>query len=373
MPELFGSPYILPAIIAVVLLLLLIVLLAAKRRTAKTPPSRADKIPQSVPKTQGQQIKSDPAQRPQRPERPKVTPAPSQKTVVSARRPSEGDPLIAVIDDILRGWGDVIPEDTRRLDVFKTDRVVAALEKARPLGGGKNGDHSRNRLAQLRHYAQSLPSGAQHPAAGEGDAVDATVTGAAELNAALPSESDEPSPHAEPQGILELEPAKGEEVTDSEWDAPSDDSPPNFWTDPNGAFRLEDASPDVSALTVEPEEDPTAEVPGKSYDVNDFFAPQNLAPVDSLSSLHLQVKTADDLMSLPVFERVDNVVFLEPPELSKVFEATNDPALKKSIIDMLEHVGTPSSLEVLRRCLDDADQEIQVYALEAADRLLGVD
>jgi hypothetical protein len=67
------------------------------------------------------------------------------------------------------------------------------------------------------------------------------------------------------------------------------------------------------------------------------------------------------------------VAFLEPAELSKVFDRTDDPGLKKAIVDTLEHVSNPASLEVLRRCLDDPDPQIQLYALEAADRLLGVD
>ena len=67
------------------------------------------------------------------------------------------------------------------------------------------------------------------------------------------------------------------------------------------------------------------------------------------------------------------VAFLTPAELSKVFAKADDPGLKRAIIDTLEHVSNPASLEVLRQCLDDPDPEIQLYALEAADRLLGVD
>lgn len=96
-------------------------------------------------------------------------------------------------------------------------------------------------------------------------------------------------------------------------------------------------------------------------------------PSDSFSSLRRTVKTADDLMSLPAEERAEMAVFLEAPEIAKVFDATSDPGLKKALIDMLEHVSTPASLEVLRRCLDDPDPQVQLYALEAADRILGAD
>ncbi len=76
-------------------------------------------------------------------------------------------------------------------------------------------------------------------------------------------------------------------------------------------------------------------------------------------------------MALPPEERADMLAFLEPPELARVVETSDDRALKKSVIDVLENLGSPASLDVLRRCLDDDDQDIQVYALDAADRLLG--
>ena len=64
--------------------------------------------------------------------------------------------------------------------------------------------------------------------------------------------------------------------------------------------------------------------------------------------------------------------FLEPSELTATFRATEDPELKKAVIDTLEHIGSPASLTALGNCFDDADGGIQLYALEAADRLLGI-
>jgi hypothetical protein len=97
------------------------------------------------------------------------------------------------------------------------------------------------------------------------------------------------------------------------------------------------------------------------------------APEDSLSTLHGRVRTAEELMALPAGDQADMLAFLEPHELARVFEASEDRRLKKGVIDVLENLGSPASLDVLRRCLDDADPEIQVYALDAADRLLGVE
>ncbi len=104
-------------------------------------------------------------------------------------------------------------------------------------------------------------------------------------------------------------------------------------------------------------------------DITDQFQ----APDDSLSTLHGRVRTAEELMALPAGDQADMLAFLEPPELARVFEASEDRRLKKGVIDVLENLGSPGSLDVLRRCLDDADPEMQVYALDAADRLLGVE
>ncbi len=77
-------------------------------------------------------------------------------------------------------------------------------------------------------------------------------------------------------------------------------------------------------------------------------------------------------MALPPTERVDMTAFLPPAELAATFRATHDMELKKAVIDTLEHIGTPASLNALGNCFEDADPDIQVYALAAADRLLGV-
>jgi hypothetical protein len=85
------------------------------------------------------------------------------------------------------------------------------------------------------------------------------------------------------------------------------------------------------------------------------------------------ITTAEQLLTLPAAGQAGMIVFLQPAELSKVFWATTDSQLKKSVIDTLEHIGSTNSLDVLRECLDDPDPAIQVYAADAADRLLGTD
>ena len=52
--------------------------------------------------------------------------------------------------------------------------------------------------------------------------------------------------------------------------------------------------------------------------------------------------------------------FLGPSELAATFRATEDPELKKAVIDTLEHIGSPASLNALGNCFEDADSDIQV-------------
>jgi hypothetical protein len=92
---------------------------------------------------------------------------------------------------------------------------------------------------------------------------------------------------------------------------------------------------------------------------------------DPFANLGAKVSTAADIMALPASERADMLAFLEPSELSKVFAQADDKDLKKAVIDTFEHVGNTASLDALRECLEDTDPEVQLYALDAADRMLG--
>lgn len=61
---------------------------------------------------------------------------------------------------------------------------------------------------------------------------------------------------------------------------------------------------------------------------------------------------------------------LSPAELGRLYSSTDDKTLKLSIIDALEDAAGPESISTLQVCLDDADPEVQLHALEAAERLL---
>jgi hypothetical protein len=418
MPELYGSAYVLPAIIVVVLLVALLAILLLRKKKGTGAVRTADGV---TAKVAGAVTVSPPLGM-----TPKETPAADSSSDVPPNPPRQrqsvlddaavtrlaglrdgstsfADPLRAVIVDILQGWGELTAEDTKRLEVFRPDKVRAAVETVELPKEAKTGKYAQTRLAQLRHYAADLEV--------------KTKKLEAEAAAVPPEPAPVTEPAMEPDAEVEVEPVvepkeepasqpasataeAGEQVREPAVPAATVEAAA-LWPEPNAPWLLEEehtleevapafeetvAAEETPAFEGEPafEQSPVflgeapifeATPPESDYTFADanLLAARTRVPEDSLSSLHLKIKTADDLMALPAAERADMVVFLEPSELAKVFEAAQDPDLKKAIIDMLEHVGNPTSLDVLRRCLDDPDPEIEVYALEAADRLLGVD
>jgi len=90
-----------------------------------------------------------------------------------------------------------------------------------------------------------------------------------------------------------------------------------------------------------------------------------------MNDLGNKVSTAEALLALPPAEQPGLLAFLKPSELAKVLQGTMDMNLKKAVIDTLESVGSPTALDVIYKCLDDPEPQIQSWALAAADRLLG--
>jgi len=382
MPELFGSAYILPAIIVVVLLVALLAILTLRKgkasgasKKAGTPAARVGPVTPSGPADGGGGSSADAKPRSAYRSPPTLTTGTATglaTSALAAPRPgtsSTADPLRVVINDILQGWGDLSREDTRRIEVFRPDKVRAAVEATQLPKDLKNGEYARTRLTQLRQYAADLELKTQH----------------AEPEAAGPEVEPEPAPQwdldappDQPKVEMPPEPDIGiAAVAGAPWKLAEDPTLGRL------AHRyVEEAPVFLSEAPIFVEEVPdTVEEPifkevteaGNVPAQTDLLWSRTPAPENSLRALHKKVTSAGELMAIPVEERPDMVAFLEPPELAKVFEATEDPALKKTIIDMLENVGNPASLDVLRRCLDDPDRDVQLYALEAADRLLGVD
>ena len=80
--------------------------------------------------------------------------------------------------------------------------------------------------------------------------------------------------------------------------------------------------------------------------------------------------TAEGVLSLPAGERAGALAGLAPAELSRALKQSSDADFKRAVIDTLEADGSADALFVVNECLEDPDTEIQVYALDAAERLL---
>jgi hypothetical protein len=461
MPELFGNPYILPAILAIVVLLGVLVLLrlrgrksagasgkegvpakkAGKERAPATKPGRrgreaavtgeASTIAAMTPGPSSQAVPTDtvvavapPEFRPS-PAAPAPQAAQAQPVSREGTLPST-DPLTAVITNILQGWGDLTAEDTNRLEVFRRDKVLAAIAAIELPKDLKSSEYARSRLGQLRHYAAYLEHGEQRPeraefaAIGHGPTVAPMPTPGPEPDFTAATGAEGTAGEMQPPGpvtqakdeLYDTEESAAEvRLAESRWgsEKPADlwgaetveaavetpkvaEAAVDLWaTEAPDAQRTTEAAVAAAAaafwarpeapkqpqanITQQVESPPALELPT----VDDLFAktipPAAGSPVSagSLASLHQKVSTAEDLMALPAGEQTDVVAFLEPGELDKVFRVAQDPNLKRTVIDTLEHIGSPAALEVLRQCLDDPDPEIQIHALDAADRLLGVD
>ena len=86
----------------------------------------------------------------------------------------------------------------------------------------------------------------------------------------------------------------------------------------------------------------------------------------------MKIKTADDLLALPADQRVDMLAFLEPAQLSRVFEAADDLDLKMGVIDTPTHVATPRP-SMSSAAASTINSGNPVARAGSRHRLLGVD
>lgn len=192
------------------------------------------------------------------------------------------DPAVTLVTSLIQHSGELDPEELRRLELFRPERIVAAVEAITPRMTGRSNESKRSRLARIRQYADSLT--------------------------------------AEPIS----ETATAEVVVASD---PAPVRPPEAWGSDIGGAPLT-LDPELSLLDEQSE--PTADaVPTPASEGTAEDAPAESVPNDS------------------------------------------DDTDKRAAIDTLARLATPEALSRLQRYLDDPDPEIQLYALAAAERLLG--
>ena len=86
-----------------------------------------------------------------------------------------------MVADILHGWGDITDDDTKRLSLFRADKVLAAVQGLEIPKDLKSNPHARTRMTQLRQYAANRVD-QQRTEAAEGSPSDKAVA----LGAAIP-------------------------------------------------------------------------------------------------------------------------------------------------------------------------------------------
>lgn len=416
MPVLFGNIYYLPAIVVVVLLLvLLLVVLLRKQRSAKgevyemiaapamepvpaVPPQVAQQYAQPIPappvqaqpeelvaqepgkkrhkekrgKKSNAEVENYVAEQPQ-----ESTPAPRQagsRSMAAVPIPDPltlSGPLTGIIVDIIQGWGDIEDADLNRLKLFRPEKVRAAIQDFQLPKEMKSDQQAFNRFSTLQRWAAELPDS---PSVVPQPAAPAEVA----PQPPQPPQTPRPAqPFIQPIDFAETfasiqavqMPAPQQAPQAQTYMSTRTDAVAQATTPPTLSFSTPLATTPGPEVAPAPPSAPTVALDEGWATVEEQIRNE---PAPSEFAL-VEPRTASDLMLLPDEDRRKKVVHLDPPELAKVFDQTNDPELKKAVINRLENAGNPASLEVLRRCLDDPDPEIQYHALQAADRLLGVD
>jgi hypothetical protein len=315
------------------------------------------------------------------------------------------DPLKEVILDLVQGWGDLGPEDLKRLEIFRPEKVLELAEAMQLPKNVKGNEYSGTRLRQIRQYAATAKTEQKPTQASSGGSPEATLTTAAGVAASAGALSTPAASGAAAAG--EAAAAAARAVPGSSWPATAPPAQPTEASSPAwpGATRA-DAKPLASEVIPSPPapESDRASASGvaQSSATSDMgrpgFAGFAAKPADEIlaakpaGTIFAPVTTPPESRAAEATELAPATVpaiqhrseakdrtrplqatalaFLQPAELSRVFGESHDTTLKKTIIDNLEHLGSPSALDVLRTCLDDPDPEVQMHALEAADRML---
>ena len=306
-----------------------------------------------------------------------------------------------IVQDLIQGPGDITGAELRRLDLIRPERVLEVAAELDAGLGGRGKEALRTRLAQISRYAELLMPAEAAPdvfAADFGRPVPPTPDGsvsqphddlvgaAAErsygygaelmLDPELSLLADEPEPAVAPAPT----PVIGEAAfIDAMPEPTAEDRPPQDQEEEAWQPTVVDKTADdwrVEAIT----EDEGPWQPAAPSDGADPWAAAvaeeagtwGIAETEEAGAWEVaDTKGADAVPAVDEAPTPDLLMSLGAAELGRLFASTDDKSLKLSIIDALETTWTPETMTAIQVCLDDADPEVQVHALEAAERLLG--
>lgn len=312
---------------------------------------------------------------------------------------ASSDPVAIVVEGLLEGTGELTPDDLRRLELYRPERVIQYAEQVQAHLQGRGSQAGRARLDRVRRYAESLitqevdietPQSATLSGDSDGPAA---ASPADERALELP---DTPTPttlawDAPPVVVLEPDLTLPDEPADEPELAqivsfPGHYQPTDVEPESMDAFQLLEtgppvvdiAWPDQAALS---EEEGVASFPMEMVDESGADHPLYMveedAPWGEEPAMPVEIGEpwhAPD----PVEETTgDALAGTDEPPPSEGDSAESPPVApaptleeKREVIDRLAEAGSTDALNGLQLYLDDEDPTIQLYALEAAEGVL---
>ena len=295
-----------------------------------------------------------------------------------------GDHARDIVQGLVKGQGDITTAELRRLDLLRPEKVLEVADELDAKLQGRGNESQRARLAKVRQHAEMLMPpvtdlgvvqteyGTPASHYGEGGVIE---SGAAQPEPA----TAESGVVSEEHGVFEANtferegaaPEPGNTLRASEaWDDAVEQS---------GALeRPLDQQPGIAplftsmsgpvigeAVSIGPDETMIQEGEPLGEQAADAVAAEG-----STTAAAPEQPEEEDVLGLDQSERVAALNSLTPKELGRLFSATDDKAAKLSIIDTLETMPGVETMSVIQLILDDPDPEVQLRALDAAERLL---
>ena len=336
------------------------------------------------------------------------TPPAAAPQVASSTKPvfrstPAGDPERAAVPTIASGRGPLESAETRRLELYRPDRILQVTEtlKAEELASKAPNHLVLDRLRAVSDYASFVM---------------VQVAATATRTEPVPAEPEQPSSTAEPEetpvspqpglepepGILTPHESPLEEI-------PPEPAPAMAEIVQTGEVQTEPLLPfDTSAPTEPVASEPVASEPVATEPVATEFVPAEIEPAVPEAIEELEVPeeieaieiiesprpaesavdpveppaethedtaflaplTAEGLADIPKEQWGDAFSRLSASETCRLFETSENQDLKMQLVDHIERRGGADALLILDTCLRDPDPEVQVHALNAAERLL---
>lgn len=354
------------------------------------------------------------------------SPRPFAEPGLSSGRPT--DIVLSAVTAIAKGMGPLEQFEKRRLDLYRPDRVLKAVETLRSnvAVDQPSAAATLDRLRAISEYVTATMSahevpGTESAAAPEAaplapEAPQAPEAPAASEAPSAPDAGEQPVP-AEPEPAVVEEPVSAapeepaaaavveEPVAAAEEPAvvtyeqpvefvgavpvvdmgPSEAIPVEvdeaFEIQPeqvvSHAIEEEIFAPEPLATSEEPVSEAAAALAATQPEAAESGAGQP-ATAEAAESGAAQPEvaalaappTAEEVARLQPQEWDDALQRLPVAELGRLLQISDDTTLKMKIVDQLERIGGPAALKLLDSCLTDPDPEVQLYALNTAERLL---